>query len=250
MSGWNAEEYAANAGFVPAYGAEVLTLLAPQPGERILDLGCGDGVLTKRIAEARSEVLGIDSSPEMVAAARRLGLDARQGSGEALDFAGRFDALFTNAALHWMRDQRRVAGNVFRALRPGGRYVGECGGFGNIAAIRTAIRAVLARHGVDPARDDGQYYPTMPAFRAMHADAGFEAVETWSFARPTPLPTGIRGWLQAFRGGFLDSAGVAPGARQAVIDEVEALLAPALCDSGGRWQADYVRLRWRMRKPV
>jgi SAM-dependent methyltransferase len=247
--GWNAQDYAANAGFVPALGAAALDLLAPRAGEAILDLGCGDGVLTKRIADAGAEVLGVDASEAMLAAARSLGLTVAQADGQALGFAGRFDAVFSNAALHWMPNQRAVAEGVFRALKPGGRYVGECGGFGNIAAIRTALRAVLGAQGFNPDSAGGQTYLTAEAFTEIHAAAGFTDIEARIIPRPTPLPTGIRGWLQTFRAGFLDEAGVPEEARDRVVDAVEALLAPALRDQAGNWCADYVRLRWQARKP-
>lgn len=248
--GWNAQDYAANAGFVPALGNAALELLAPRAGEAILDLGCGDGVLTKRIADAGADVLGVDSSADMLAAARARRLAVEQADGQALAFDTRFDAVFSNAALHWMPDQRAVAEGVFRALKPGGRYVGECGGFGNIAAIRTALRAVLGAHGFQPDSGGGQTYLTAEAFTAIHAAAGFTAIEARIIPRPTPLATGIRGWLKTFRAGFLDEAGVPEAARARVIDEVEALLAPALRDADGNWTADYVRLRWQARKPL
>lgn len=248
--GWNASDYAENAGFVPALGNAVLELLAPKPGEAILDLGCGDGVLTKRIAEAGADVLGVDSSEAMLAAARELGLKVEVADGQALPFESRFDAVFSNAALHWMPNQQAVAAGVFRALKPGGRYVGECGGFMNIAAIRTALRAVLQRHGYSPEAGGGQTYLTAEAFTAIQKRAGFTDIEARIIARPTPLPTGIRGWLKTFRAGFLDESGVPEAARAAVIDEIEALLTPVLQDGAGNWQADYVRLRWQARKPL
>jgi trans-aconitate methyltransferase len=248
--GWNAADYAANAGFVPALGNAVLELLAPKPGEAILDLGCGDGVLTHRIAEAGADVLGVDSSEAMLAAARALGLRVQVADGQALPFDASFDAVFSNAALHWMPNQPAVAAGVFRALKPGGRYVGECGGFMNIAAIRTALRAVLKAHGYSPESGGGQTYNTAEAFTAIQQAAGFVEIEARIIARPTPLPTGIRGWLKTFRAGFLDESGVPEAARATVIDEIEALLAPVLQDGAGNWQADYVRLRWQAKKPL
>jgi SAM-dependent methyltransferase len=247
--GWNAQDYAANAGFVPALGNAALDLLAARAGEAVLDLGCGDGVLTKRIAETGADVLGVDSSDAMLEAARALGLTAERADGQALTFDGRFDAVFSNAALHWMPNQRAVADGVFRALKPGGRYVGECGGFGNIAAIRTALRAVLGAHGFSPDSGGGQTYLTAEAFTEIHLVAGFTDIEARIIPRPTPLPTGIRGWLKTFRAGFLDEAGVPESARADVVDAVEALLAPALRDGAGNWSADYVRLLWQARKP-
>ena len=246
--GWNAADYAVNAGFVPALGSAALDLLAPKPGEAILDLGCGDGVLTKRIAEAGADVLGVDPSEAMLAAARALGLQVQVADGQALPFDSRFDAVFSNAALHWMPNQPAVAAGVFRALKPGGRYVGECGGFMNIAAIRTALRSVLKAHGYSPESGGGQTYNTAEAFTAIQQAAGFVDVEAKIIARPTPLPTGIRGWLKTFRAGFLDESGVPEAARATVIDEIEALLAPVLQDGAGNWQADYVRLRWQAKK--
>jgi SAM-dependent methyltransferase len=248
--GWNPQDYAENAGFVPALGIAALALLDPQPRETILDLGCGDGVLTERIAQAGAKVLGHDVSAPMLEAARAKGLDVVEGDGQSLAFGARFDAVFSNAALHWMPDQRAVAEGVFRALKPGGRYVGECGGHMNIAAIRTALRAVLAQHGYSPESGGGQTYQTADAFTALHEGVGFTEVEAQLIPRPTPLATGLRGWLKTFRAGFLDDAGVPEAARARVIDEVEALLAPALRDAAGHWTADYVRLRWRALKPA
>ena len=144
---WSAKRYAETAGFVPALGAPVLELLSPSPGERILDLGCGDGVLTKKIIEKGATVVAVDAAPEMVAAARARGIDARMINGHDLAFESEFDAVFSNAALHWMRDQDAVLAGVHRALKPAGRFVGEMGGHNNTAAILVALSAVLARRG-------------------------------------------------------------------------------------------------------
>lgn len=247
--GWNAADYAEHAGFVPALGAAALDLLAPRAGEMILDLGCGDGALTAQIADRGAAVVGVDTDADMLAAARARGLAVEAADGQRLPFEAQFDAVFSNAALHWMPDQQAVADGVFRALKPGGRYVGECGGFGNIAAIRTAIRAVLSASGHDAEAGTGQVYQTADAFVARHRAAGFVDIEARIIPRQTPLPTGIRGWLTTFRGGFLDAAGVPEGRRAAVVDAIEALLAPALRDDAGQWTADYVRLRWRAVKP-
>ncbi|WP_380877162.1 methyltransferase type 11 [Sphingomonas sp. DBB INV C78] len=247
-SRWEARDYATNAAFVPALGAPVLALLDPQPGERILDLGCGDGVLTEKIAAAGASILGIDAADTMVAAALARGLDARVVDGQALAFGPEFDAVFSNAALHWMLDGAAVAAGVFRALQPGGRFVGEMGGHGNIAKLRAALYAELRERGY--ALPDGapQWYPTPEEFSAVYTAAGFVDIEAQLIPRPTPLPAGVAGWLRTFRAGFMDAADV-PDAEQAEVAEaVEKRLEQDFLQPDGSWVADYVRLRFSMRK--
>ena len=239
---WQAAGYARNARFVADLGSPVVALLAPEPGERILDLGCGDGALTAKLVAAGCEVVGIDSSPDMIAAARVLGLDARLADGEAFDLGQRFDAVFSNAAMHWMRRPERVVASVRRHLQPGGRFVAEFGGFGNIAAIRAALYAVMARHGFDPAALDPWYFPDTDAYSAVLTAAGFTLQEIQLIPRPTPLPTGLAGWLDTFAVAFLHA--VPEAQRTALRDEVCDLLAPMLRMASGTWVADYVRLRF------
>jgi SAM-dependent methyltransferase len=247
---WDARQYQAHAAFVPALGTAVLELLAPRPGEHILDLGCGDGVLTERLVTSGASVLGVDADMSMLEAARARGLPVKAMDGQALTFDAEFDAVFSNAALHWMPRQEAVAAGVCRALKPGGRYVGECGGFMNIAAIRAGCRAVLMAEGYRADALGEQVYQTAEAFRSLHEAAGFERVEAELFARPTPLPSGIRGWLKTFRAGFLAAAGVAPDREDGLIDRIEEVLRPILFDPARGWFADYVRLRWRALKPA
>lgn len=246
---WSPAAYAAHAAFVPELGRAALALLAPRPGERVLDLGCGDGVLTEAIAALGAEVVGIDSSAAMVAAARARGLDARVMDGQRLEFDGAFDAVFSNAALHWMTDAAAVAAGVFRALKPGGVYVGELGGAGNIARLRAALRAELEARGYPVPRRDPQWYPAPAEFIDIHKAAGFADIEAWRIERPTPLPGGAADWFKTFRAGFLDAARVPEDAIDAVAEAAEARAAPELRQPDGRWIADYVRLRFTMRKP-
>ena len=239
---WDAAEYARKGRFVADLAGGVFELLNPQPGERILDLGCGDGALTRKIADAGAQVTGADSSPEMIGAAQALGLDARLIAGEVLPFQSEFDAVFSNAALHWMQDQDAVLAGVRGALRLGGRFVAEMGGHGNIAAIRVALGAVLRRFGMDG--DAGHnYFPTAAAYRSRLERAGFEVRLIELFGRPTPLPdSGMRGWLETFRRGLLEQ--IPADQREQIIEETVALLKPTLCDDQGNWTADYVRLRF------
>ena len=238
---WSSEIYSHNASFVPALGAGVVELLDPQPGERILDLGCGDGVLTKQLSDLGAEVVGVDSSENLVEAAKKLGIDARVVDGHSLPFEAEFDAVFSNAALHWMRRPAEVVAGVRRALRPGGRFVAEMGGHGNVAAITTALRAALRLHGeAEPAF--AWYFPSADQQARLLEDHGFRVDSIALLPRPTPLPTGMAGWLRTFSDPWL--AGVAADHREAVIDTAIDLLAPALRDASGAWTGDYVRLRF------
>lgn len=242
---WSAEGYARNARFVADLAAPVVDLLDPHPGERILDLGCGDGVLTQAVVARGAVVVGADSSAPLVAAARARGIDARLADGQRLDFAGEFDAVFTNAALHWMPDADAVIDGVRRALRPGGRFVGEFGGHGNVAAIATALIAAVNARGVDGAARFPWFFPTAEDYAARLEAHGFQVVAIGLHPRPTPLPTGIEGWLETFAGPFL--AGFDDAARAAALNDAIALLAPSLRDPAGGWTADYVRLRFAAR---
>jgi SAM-dependent methyltransferase len=243
---WDPERYRRNAGFVPALGEPVLELLAPQPGEKILDLGCGEGALTERIA-ARADVLGVDKSAEQVAAARARGLVAEVMDGARLTFAERFDAVFSNAALHWMGAPDAVIDGVWRALKPGGRFTAECGGAGNVETVRKSLIAALARRGIDGAAADPWYFPSLEEYRGKLARRGFVVRSIELIPRPTRLPGRLAEWLDTFAESFL--ARVPAGDVAAVKNEVEKELESRFCDSGGSWTVDYVRLRFAAQKP-
>jgi len=244
---WNADRYAKHAHFVPALGQAVLELLNATPGERILDLGCGDGVLSEKIGALGATVVGVDSSSDMVSAAKSRGIDARVMSGDELTFDHEFDAVFSNAALHWMsKDPDAVVAGVRRALKPSGRFVAEMGGHGNVAAIHVALVAVLERHGVrNAAAASPWYYPAPEAYSAKLERAGFRIESMQLIPRPTPLPTGMEEWLKTFGLPFLKH--LPESQHAAALDETVALLRPALCDESGNWTADYVRLRFDAR---
>jgi SAM-dependent methyltransferase len=230
---WNTEAYATNGRFVATLAADVVALLAPQPGEHILDLGCGDGALTEQLAASGAILTGIDASPTMLAAARARGLHT----------------IFSNAALHWipgLSGQRAVLAGVHRALRPGGRFVAEMGGHGNIAAIRTALQAVMASFDIDAEAASASFYPSPALYRRLLEEASFTVQSIDLIPRPTPLPNGMHAWLNTFRNGLLDHLN--PADRITAVENTIALLEPILRDADGNWTGDYVRLRFHATK--
>ena len=240
---WQADDYAVKGRFVSELARPVVDLLAPRKGERILDLGCGDGVLTQAIAARGADVLGADLSEELLAAAAAKGLKVQKVDGHALPFEDEFDAVFTNAALHWMRRPELVIAGVHRALRPRGRFAGEFGGHGNVAAIATAHargrRAAWRRSGQSRAVVLSVGRRISQAARAgrlcrqgHHARAAADRRSisaSGDGSRPSAAPS--------------SSNSRSPNGRQ-VFSEVIELLRPALCDADGVWTADHIRLRF------
>ena len=235
---------------MPQLGAAALDLLDPRPDEHILDVGCGDGALTRKIVERGATVVGIDNSADMIDAAKAAGLDAHLLDASKMRFEAEFDAAFSNAAIHWMLDREAVAAAIFRALKPGGRFVGEMGGEGNIAALRGGIRAELMARGYPVPAEDPQWYPTPEQFSRVYRDAGFTDIEAEIIPRETELAAGVAEWVKTFRAGWLDAAQVPEGDRDEVAAAIERRLEPQLRRPDGSWFADYVRLRFTMRKPV
>ena len=245
---WDPERYARNARFVTDLGMPVVHLLAPHAGERILDLGCGDGVLAAKLAEMGCAIVGVDSSEMQIAAARKLGLDARVIAGEMLPFRDEFDAVFSNAALHWMLPPDPVIAGVWRALRRGGRFVAEMGGHGCVETIQAALVDALARRRVDGESLVPWFFPTIEDYSARLRKCGFVISYISLFPRPTPLPGDVTSWLETFAESFLRALPLAE--RSAYIEEVREALRPILCDARGNWTADYVRLRFAAHRPL
>jgi SAM-dependent methyltransferase len=241
---WDPQAYGQNGAFVHGLAGGVLEWVEAQTGERILDLGCGDGQLTARVALSGANVVGLDASPQMAAAARSRGIAVDEGSAESLPYVdGSFDAVFSNAALHWVRDQDAMLAEVRRVLKAGGRFVAEMGGQGNIAAIRVALMAVMSRHGFDGREDNVNYYPTVDGYSRRLERHGFKVERIALIPRPTPLAEGgMNGWIRTFRRGVLDT--LPEAMRETVVEEAVALLGPVLRDEEGNWTADYVRLRF------
>ena len=241
---WDPLTYERNGAFVHGLASGVVEWLNPQYGEYILDLGCGDGQLTRQLADSGAHVLGVDASPAMVVAARERGVEAEQAKAEMLPFRdATFDAVFSNAVLHWVRGQDAMLEQVHRVLRPGGRFVAEMGGHGNVAAIHVAFAAILDRHGFGDRERGVNYYPTPESYSKRLERNGFAVEQMALIPRPTNLPeSGMEGWLRTFRRGVLEE--LPEDLREVVVKETVELLAPALRDEAGNWTADYVRLRF------
>ena len=239
---WDPDRYARNARFVSDLGMPVVELLAPKEGERILDLGCGDGALTAKLVAMGCDVIGVDASEPQIRGARALGLAAQVMDGEHLTFENEFDAVFSNAALHWMRHPGDVISGVRRALKPRGRFVAEMGGHRCVEKIRIALVAALNRRGLDGEAAQPWYFPDVEEYSARLIRGGFAINYIALIPRPTPLPGDISGWLETFAETFTSKLALAD--RPQFIDEVREVLRPQLCDSNGKWIADYTRLRF------
>lgn len=239
---WNAKNYDRHARFVSDLAGGVLEMLDPQPGERIMDLGCGDGALTEKIAATGALVVGVDASQDLLDAAEERGLNVKHMDGNNLSFQDEFDAVFSNAALHWMIRPKDVISGIKRSLKPGGRFVGEMGGHGNVSTLIIAMRAVGMKYGGDISLAGPWFFPTAEEYQLLLEEAGFEVQDIGLYPRPTHLPTGAEGWILHFRKPFFDQFDEAT--RFQVIRDVVDLLEPCLCDGEGNWTADYVRLRF------
>jgi len=240
-SKWDAADYARVGSFVAELGGAALDLLDPKPGERIIDIGCGEGTLTRKIAERGATVLGIDNSPEMVGAARAQGVDALLLAAEDMQFFAEFDAAFSNATLHWVLEKAQAARAIFRALKPNGRFAGEMGGEGNLKTLREALDEELVIRGYAPPLESSNWYASPEEFAAVYESAGFGEIDARLIERPTPIAHGVGEWVTTFRRGWLDRAGVPQNERSEI--------GAAVADRHGSDIADYVRLRFIMRTP-
>ncbi len=240
---WDAELYEARHAFVWRFGESLVELLAPMPGERILDLGCGPGQLTNKIAEHGATVIGLDASPAMIGQARQNfpKLHFVLQSATAMTFEDEFDAVFSNATLHWILEAQVAAQGMFRALRRGGRLVAEFGGIGNVRTIESTVNSVIAGYTSTPV-PGRRYYPSVGEYARLLEAEGFEVRFAHLFERPTELQgeKGMEDWIVQFSGFQFDP--LAPGDRKQALADIVELLRPKLYHDG-RWFADYRRLR-------
>jgi SAM-dependent methyltransferase len=241
-SKWDAADYSRVGAFVAELGGAALDLLDPKTRERILDVGCGEGTLTKKIIERGATVLGVDNSPEMIEAARAKGVDALLLPAEDMQFFAEFDAAFSNATLHWVLQKEQAARAIFRALKAGGRFAGEMGGEGNLRKLRDALDDELIIRDYVPPVEASNWYASPEEFAAVYEAAGFREIDARLIERPTQIQHGVAEWVKTFRKGWLD--------RAQVPEEERAEIGAAVADRVGSNIADYVRLRFIMRKPL
>jgi trans-aconitate methyltransferase len=253
---WDPARYEEKARFVREGGAPVLAQLAPKPGERVLDLGCGPGTLTRALADSGARVVGVDASAEMIAEARRAypELEFHVARGEALTYEREFDALFSNAALHWMTRAGEVARAMYRALVPGGRMVAEFGGYANIAELRRAVDVALRELDVNLVERPWcpWYFPRLGEYSTLLEDAGYLVRSSSWFPRPSPMPdnsaqSGIAAWLEIFAGSSLD---VIPREQRVAFTTIVEREARPKLFRDGTWWMDYTRLRVEAHRPA
>lgn len=243
---WNPQLYQSSHAFVWQFGRDLLAMLLPEPGERILDVGCGTGQLTGEIAAAGAQVVGLDQSAEMIAAASKNFPEIRFEVGDiaAATYDSEFDAVFSNAALHWVKDQKGAIAAIARALKPGGRLVFEMGGHGNVAQLWKAVTRAMSELDVPDSEDMApRYYPSIGEYAPLLEANGLQGSFAVLFDRPTPLEggeQGLRNWLNMFANAA--SKVVSPAKYEEFIRRIEELARPELFH-GGEWTVDYRRLR-------
>lgn len=230
------------------YGSKVIELLAPRPGERILDLGCGDGELSALVARKGAVVAGIDTDPAAVHLARGRGIDAVVGDARYIDRPATYDAVFSHASIHWMQDGAKVFAGAWAALKPTGRFVAETGAHRNIAAIQTAMLAALEHYEADPAKIPRLWLPTADECCDLLEASGFTVRAIQTFPRPTPLPKGIDAYFDLFGRPFF--LALPDERRSAAKQHARKLLEPVLRTGRGDWIADYVHLRFAADKVI
>lgn len=252
LNQWQADEYDNKLAFVSGYGKNLISWLQPRKGEYILDLGCGTGDLTYEISLAEAEVIGMDASPDMIRRAREKfpHIEFVEGDGHQYETIRPYDAVFSNAALHWMRNPQLVVDNIWKSLKPGGRFVAEFGGKGNVQIIVDALEEVVERNtGIRAPKRNPWYFPSIGEYSYILEQSGFVVRQAYHYDRPTRLADGeqgIVGWLTHFGGDYF--AGFSHDEIQKICHETSRIVMPHLWKEDAMY-ADYKRLRIEAVKP-
>ncbi|MEK4366841.1 class I SAM-dependent methyltransferase [Paenibacillus sp. FSL R5-0473] len=252
LNQWQPDEYDNKLAFVSGYGKNLISWLQPQKGEYILDLGCGTGDLTHEISLAEAEVIGMDASTDMIRRARKKfpELEFVEGDGHQFETNRLYDAVFSNAALHWMRSPRLVVDSIWKSLKPGGRFVAEFGGKGNVQTIVNALEQVMERNtGIRASERNPWYFPSIGEYSHILEQSGFMVRHAYHYDRPTRLADGeqgIVGWLAHFGGDYF--AGLSHEEIQQICHETSQIVMPHLWKEDAMY-ADYKRLRIEAVKP-
>lgn len=241
---WDPRQYNNVADFVPKLGEPLIELLAPKASDRILDVGCGDGSLSEKLKPLCKELIGIDASEQMIEAAKIKGINAFVRDAHQLSYAQEFDAVFSNAALHWMKEPQKVMQNIHKALKPKGAFVAEFGGYGNADAIVKSLSKELKQEQI--VFQNPWYFPTAEAYGSLLSEAGFDVTYIELFERFTPLNGHIQDWISAFGQSFFKDATRLQ--KQMILDKVTNTVKDTLL-VGDVWHVDYVRLRLKAVKP-
>lgn len=243
---WNADLYDDKLNYVSHFGKGIVELLRPQKGERILDLGCGTGDLSYEISKSGAMVTGMDASTQMVVKAREKypSIPFIVGDGETFRTNEKYDAVFSNAALHWMKDAEKVVESIGLALHPGGRFVAEFGGEENVQTVIRGIEEVLYQeYGVNATKRNPWYFPSIGEYSALLERYGFNVQYAHHFHRPTVLPDGEKGllhWLDGFANDFFPE--FSKEEKIVIYEKIKDKIQPDLYKDG-IWEADYKRIR-------
>lgn len=243
---WNAAEYIKHASFVPTMANDVVGLLNPKEGEVILDVGCGDGELTLKFQEKGCSVVGIDYSPSMIESAKSRGIEAYVMDGHDITYRNKFDAVFSNAALHWLTEPEKAIKGAYLALKENGRFVAEFGGKGNISALLKAMQEIFEEN-----TDFGQFqmpwfFPSVEEYQGLLEQAGFHVKYIELIPRQTPLKSGVEKWLEIFAEGI--TSHLSQEQKSVFLGSVKDKLLPILYTEQSGWVSDYVRLRFEATK--
>lgn len=245
IDSWNANLYDEKHSFVSHFGEDLVELLSPKAGEKVLDLGCGTGDLAHRLQQLGVDIIGIDKSENMIQQAQKKypAIPFKAQDAGAMDFTNEFNAVFSNATLHWVKDAKRALQGIYNALMQGGRFIAEFGGKGNVQKITDEIINQFEEFGIDynPERFPW-YFPSIGEYTTLMERAGFRVTFAHHFDRPTPLigENGLRNWIEMFANGMFE--GITPETKDFIISKVETNLRRELSQNG-EWIADYKRIR-------